>query len=222
MNKVCVYSDSNWLKTACLALNKAQVTFQFCCDQYISLGESVAAEIFIMFFSDWKKTMNCLAEVRELLPSAKILVLLDPLQAKAGRLEALCHGAAMILSTPVIAQEIHGACTSLARYVIKQDLRVLKVGAAELVYATGEVNTPKGLSVQLRKKEAELLRVLGHYSNQVVSRDTLINHVWGESLLAPCYNTIDVYIRKLRSKLVSLGVMIETIRGFGYRLRLEM
>lgn len=74
--------------------------------------------------------------------------------------------------------------------------------------------------VTLTLKEFELLCVLLENKGVVLTRDQLLNRVWdyafdGES------RTVDVHIRSLRSKLGVCGDLIETIRGIGYRIRVE-
>lgn len=78
----------------------------------------------------------------------------------------------------------------------------------------------QGRPVKLSKKEYALLEYLAHHAGQVVSKDQLIEHVWDfESDILP--NTVEVFIRSLRKKidLDNGPSCIETVRGFGYRLR---
>ena len=54
--------------------------------------------------------------------------------------------------------------------------------------------------------------------NRVFSRDQLLNEVWGyESLIDT--RTVDTHVRRLRKKLGKASGAIETVRGFGYRIR---
>lgn len=78
--------------------------------------------------------------------------------------------------------------------------------------------TLKGKDVRLTKREYALLEYLAHNKNRIVSKDQIVQHVWSfESDILP--NTVEVFIRSLRKKLRDEnGKLIETVRGFGYRL----
>ena len=70
----------------------------------------------------------------------------------------------------------------------------------------------------LRKKEAQLLSCLMMHQNRVVTREMLIQWVWGATAMTPKDITLDVYIMRLRLILGCYAKQLETIRGFGYRL----
>lgn len=71
--------------------------------------------------------------------------------------------------------------------------------------------------VELTKKEFDMLCYLLENKNIVLSRDQLLNHIWGYSFDGES-RTVDVHIRTLRQKLGPAGNIIETIRGVGYRI----
>lgn len=73
-----------------------------------------------------------------------------------------------------------------------------------------------GEEITLSFKEYRLLRELLEADGNVVSREALLNRVWGEFYDES--RTLDVHIRKLRVKLKSAGAMIKTIKNIGYRL----
>ena len=74
-----------------------------------------------------------------------------------------------------------------------------------------------GRPVTLTLKEFELLELLIRNKNIVLSRDRLLEEVWGYDFDGET-RTIDVHIRTLRQKLKSAGDLIETVRGVGYRM----
>ena len=74
-----------------------------------------------------------------------------------------------------------------------------------------------GIPVTLTLKEFELLELLIRNKNIVLSRDRLLEEVWGYDFDGET-RTIDVHIRTLRQKLKSAGDLIETVRGVGYRM----
>jgi two-component system, OmpR family, phosphate regulon response regulator PhoB len=77
-----------------------------------------------------------------------------------------------------------------------------------------------GRPVNLTSLEFKLLRTLMQRRGRVQERDRLLNDVWGyESVIDT--RTVDTHVRRLREKLGAAGEVVETVRGFGYRLRDE-
>src|ERR1700737_1041403 len=75
-----------------------------------------------------------------------------------------------------------------------------------------------GKRVNLTSLEFKLLRTLMHRRGRGQARDRLLNEVWGyESVIDT--RTVDTHVRRLREKLGKAGDAVETVRGFGYRLR---
>lgn len=74
-----------------------------------------------------------------------------------------------------------------------------------------------GQDVTLTLKEYELLRTLVENRDMVLTRDRLLNEIWGYSFDGES-RTVDVHIRTLRQKLGDASELIETIRGVGYKL----
>jgi two-component system phosphate regulon response regulator PhoB len=75
-----------------------------------------------------------------------------------------------------------------------------------------------GKIVHLTGLEFKLLRTLVQRRGRVQQRDRLLSDVWGyESVIDT--RTVDTHVRRLREKLGKAGDAIETVRGFGYRLR---
>ena len=78
----------------------------------------------------------------------------------------------------------------------------------------------RGQPVELTKKEFDLLRCLLENKGRVLTREALLDAVWGFDFVGET-NSVDVYIRFLRSKLdEAFGVkLIHTVRGVGYVIR---
>ena len=76
-----------------------------------------------------------------------------------------------------------------------------------------------GSPVELTYKEYELLRFLASHPDRVFRREALLDKVWGYDFYGGA-RTVDVHIRRLRSKLEHGGhTFIETVRSVGYRFR---
>lgn len=74
-----------------------------------------------------------------------------------------------------------------------------------------------GREVQLTLKEYQLLTLLMKNRGAVLTRDVLLENIWGYGNESET-RTVDVHIRTLRQKLGACGEMIETVRGVGYRM----
>lgn len=79
-----------------------------------------------------------------------------------------------------------------------------------------------GEGVELTRREFDLLRYLLENKERVISRESLLDHVWGFDFVGET-NAVDVYIRFLRAKIDEhFGIkLIHTVRGVGYVIREE-
>ena len=77
--------------------------------------------------------------------------------------------------------------------------------------------TVDGQTVTLTLKEYELLERLMRNRNIVLTRDQLLEDIWGYDFDGET-RTVDVHVRTLRQKLGEKGAIIETVRGVGYRI----
>src|SRR5205807_5305671 len=94
----------------------------------------------------------------------------------------------------------------------------LSVGDVRLDPDRHEV-TVDGVEVRLPLKEFELLELLMSNAGRVLTRDTLIDRVWGSSYVGDT-KTLDVHIKRLRGRIEedpAKPTLITTIRGLGYR-----
>jgi len=73
-----------------------------------------------------------------------------------------------------------------------------------------------GQQVRLTRREFELLQYLVQNKNRVVSRDKLLERVWGYDRQVET-RSVDVHVGRLRAKLKTAGAQIETLVGLGYR-----
>jgi two-component system alkaline phosphatase synthesis response regulator PhoP len=73
-----------------------------------------------------------------------------------------------------------------------------------------------GEAIRLTRREFELLRYLVQNRNRVISRDRLLERVWGYDRLVET-RSVDVHVGRLRNKLGTAGRQIETVVGLGYR-----
>jgi len=98
------------------------------------------------------------------------------------------------------------------------DAGALAAGAVELDPGTHAV-TVGGAPLTLTPKEFDLLRALMHARGRVLSREFLLDRVWGYARANEIESrTVDVHVRRLRAKLGHEGRRILTVKNVGYRL----
>ena len=99
----------------------------------------------------------------------------------------------------------------------------LQVGRLRFNFSRYEVGMG-GVKLELTPKEYELLKMLATNLGKVFTREQLLEKVWGYEYFGDT-RTVDVHVRHLRAKMAADPVTaetLETIRGFGYRLREEI
>lgn len=103
----------------------------------------------------------------------------------------------------------------------KENNNILEAGRLSLNSASREVKVDNQI-VELTRKEFDLLEFLLQNKNIVMERTTLLERIWGFDFVGET-NSVDVYIRYLRSKLEEPYnlKLIQTVRGVGYVIRDE-
>jgi two-component system OmpR family response regulator len=92
---------------------------------------------------------------------------------------------------------------------LKTDKLSLDVVAKSVVY--------KDKPVHLTAKEFQLLEYLLRHKSEVVSKDQLLDHVWADEERVQ-HNTVETFIANLRKKIGPNETVIQTIRGYGYKI----
>ncbi len=93
---------------------------------------------------------------------------------------------------------------------------VLTSGAIKFDRASLQVAV-EGIEIELSKKERDLLLLFLTNTGRVLSRERILNSVWGLNA-DPLTNVVDVYVGRLRRKIGSEGERIVTLRNVGYRM----
>lgn len=93
---------------------------------------------------------------------------------------------------------------------------IIEIGNAKIDTARHEL-TVNGKQIPLRTKEFTLLSTFARNPGIVFDREKLLETVWGFDFYGET-RTVDVHINHLRDKLTDSGLVIETIRGVGYKL----
>ncbi|MBR5319526.1 MAG: response regulator transcription factor [Peptococcaceae bacterium] len=128
----------------------------------------------------------------------------------------LDNGADDYITKPFGMMELVSRVKALLRRTRKEPAHTLSCGGLELNHDTHRVQAD-GKEIILTYKEFELLEYLLENRGIVLTRDKILDRIWGYSADVET-RTLDVHIRSLRQKLGSSGDMIETVRGVGYRI----
>ncbi|HCG98666.1 MAG TPA: hypothetical protein DE036_02350 [Actinobacteria bacterium] len=112
-----------------------------------------------------------------------------------------------------LAQLRHGA----VEVEVEVDKNILQENGIAINFETYEVWLD-GRTIDLTFKEYELLKCLMTHKGRVYSRNQLLNDVWGYDYYGGA-RTVDVHIRRLRSKLGRYESLVETVRNVGYRFK---
>lgn len=149
------------------------------------------------------------------------VLMLTARDAVEDRVAGLDTGADDYLIKPFSFAELLARLRALARRGPVERPPVLEVGSLRLDPATHQVWRGE-TEIQLSTKEFALLEIFMRRPGQVLSRFDLLEHAW-DYAYENRSNVIDVYIRYLRNKVDRpFGVSsIETVRGSGYRLRVD-
>ena len=147
------------------------------------------------------------------------------------RVSGLDHGADDYIVKPFAIEELLARLRAVLRRVkIEKDASKVTVAKQKIVKfkdltietANRIVHRGDGKAIDLTKREYNLLMTLIENKNNVVSRDQLLNKIWGpESNIET--NVVEVYVRYLRNKIDVPGQpsYIKTVRGTGYMVRDE-
>jgi len=133
------------------------------------------------------------------------------------KIEGLNAGADDYLAKPFQMGELVARLQALVRRAAGKASSIVTVGDIRLDISASTV-TKAGLSITLTAHEFKVLSYLMLHLGQVVSRATLIEHIYAQDFDRDS-NTIEVFVGRLRKKLGSK--MIETVRGLGYRIALD-
>ena len=147
------------------------------------------------------------------------ILILTARDALESRVQGLDTGADDYLVKPFERQELLARMRALLRRRPPRGSASLRVGDLLLNPDTHEV-TRAERAVELTQREFELLEYLMRNERLVISRQRLLDEVWGYDPFSTT-NTIEVFVSNLRRKLESGGEprLLHTIRGAGYVLR---
>ncbi|MBU4376573.1 MAG: response regulator transcription factor [Candidatus Omnitrophica bacterium] len=165
----------------------------------------------------------CKAIKGETKTSSIPIIMLTAKSQESDKIVGLELGADDYMTKPFSPKELIARIKAVLRRTKEKDKlpELLKVGDLTIDLAKIAVNV-KGKPIQLTAKEFELLKTLIKAKGRVLSRDYLLDTVWGmDHAIEIETRTVDVHIRTLRKKLKSAAKYIVTVKSYGYRFEEE-
>ncbi len=165
-----------------------------------------------------KSGLDVLDAIRARLPDLPVIVL-TARAAIEQKVEGLDRGANDYVTKPFSFEELLARVRAQLRSPGQRESSALEAADIHLDLRTRRVER-EGREIELTAREFDLLAYLMRHPDQVLSREQILNAVWGFDF-DPGTKVLEVYVGYLRRKLGVSGSTdpIETVRGVGYRLR---
>ncbi len=165
-----------------------------------------------------KNGLDVLSAIRARLPDLPVIVL-TARTAIEQKVEGLDRGANDYVTKPFSFEELLARVRAQLRAPGQHESSVLEAADIHIDLRTRRVQFG-AQDIELTAREFEVLAYLVRHPDQVLSREQILNAVWGFDF-DPGTKVLEVYIGYLRRKLAGAGApdAIETVRNVGYRLR---
>ncbi len=149
------------------------------------------------------------------------VIMLTARDSVIDKVSGLDSGADDYITKPFAIEELLARIRAALRKRAVRSGKILTAGELAMDVERHQVSV-RGQSVELTKKEFDLLHQLLENKGRVLTREALLDSVWGFDFVGET-NSVDVYIRFLRSKIdEAFGIkLIHTVRGVGYVIREE-
>lgn len=151
------------------------------------------------------------------------IIMLTAKSQESDKIVGLELGADDYVTKPFSPRELTARIKAVLRRIREKDKLpdTLKMGELTIDFSKISVAV-KNKSIEITAKEFELLKTLIKANGRVLSRDYLLDTIWGlDQSLEIQTRTVDVHIRTLRKKLKSAAKYIITVKNYGYRLEYE-
>ena len=162
--------------------------------------------------------MEVLRRIRR--TSSVPIIMLTARDSVVDKVSGLDSGASDYITKPFAIEELLARIRTALRKTVQEDLVLSASGL--LLDMSRHTVTVMGKPIELTKREFDLLHYLLKNKGLVVSREALLEHVWGFDFTGET-NAVDVYVRFLRGKIDEVFdiKLIHTVRGVGYVIKDE-
>jgi DNA-binding response OmpR family regulator len=163
--------------------------------------------------------MEVLRRIRR--TSSVPVIMLTARDSVMDKVSGLDSGASDYITKPFAIEELLARIRNALRKTITEDSSTLSASGLQLDTSRRTV-TVRGELIDLTKREFDLLHFLLKNKGMVISREALLEHVWGFDFSGET-NAVDVYVRFLRGKIDEVYdlKLIHTVRGVGYVIKDE-
>jgi two-component system, OmpR family, alkaline phosphatase synthesis response regulator PhoP len=187
-------------------------------NEALDAAQKVKPSLIILDIMMPGKTGVQVCEILRTQPQFKqtLIIFLTALSDEGSQIKGLETGADDYISKPISPKVLVSRVNALFRRITNDSTKSLTIGNVIIdpVRFVVELNGEEKL---LAKKEFELLYLLASKPGRVYLRNEILSQVWGNDVIVGD-RTIDVHIRKIRSK---LGIdCIKTVKGVGYKFEL--
>ncbi len=190
-----------------------------CAEELYKVLDSTVPELILLdIMLPGEDGMSILKKLRRSSNTKKTpIIMLTAKGSEYDKVSGLDAGADDYITKPFGMLELVSRIKALLRRTTEH-ANEYELHAGDIVVNPGKHKvTAGGQEVTLTYKEFEMLCMLIESKGLVLSRNKLLENIWGYDFAGET-RTIDVHIRSLRSKLGKSGNIIETVRGIGYRI----
>ena len=183
---------------------------------WAAMEEKVPALVLLDIMLPEEDGLAVLKKLRTTPRTAKLpVIMLTAKSTEYDKVVGLDGGADDYVAKPFGMMELLSRIRALLRRTETEN-GILRCGILEVDPGQHIVRV-RGQEAALTQKEFEVLCLLLRNPGQVLSREQLIENVWGYAFTGES-RTVDVHVRTLRQKLGEAGAYIETVRGYGYKI----
>ena len=185
-----------------------------------AMGEQMPSLVLLDIMLPEEDGISVLKKLRASARTARLpIIMLTAKGTEYDKVLGLDAGADDYVAKPFGMMELLSRIRALLRRTEREDDALYRCG--QLTVDPGSHTVLVGdREVALTQKEFEVLCLLLKNRGQVLSRERLIEDVWGYAFTGES-RTVDVHVRTLRQKLGEAGACIETVRGYGYKIGRE-
>ncbi len=216
-----VEDDQNIREIESFALKNSGYTimdFECAKDFYHQLAEKVPDCILLDIMLPDEDGLEILKKIRSIPDTRKVpIMMITAKTAELDKVKGLDLGADDYITKPFGIMELISRVKALLRRSMNmEDEKFLSAGD---IFLDGEKHMVyvKDEPVDLTFKEYELLKLLIQNQGIVMSRDVIMERIWGIDFEGES-RTLDVHIKTLRQKLKNTGTLIKTVRNVGYMI----